>query len=72
MGNVLGARIVLVYHDYEIDEGGFDAGSELDVLLQKSFAKHYTAGVKYADHRTEDVAGKGDSGKFWFFGQIKF
>jgi hypothetical protein len=63
---------VLVYHDYETDEGGLDAGSGLDVLLQKSFAKHYTVGVKYADHGAEDVAGKGDTGIFWFFGQIKF
>ncbi len=73
VGNVLGAKLVAVYHDYETDEDGLDAGSELDVLLQKSFAKHYTVGVKFADYNADDeYTSTVDTEKFWVFGQVKF
>jgi hypothetical protein len=73
VGKVLGTKLVAVYHDFETDEDGLDAGSELDVLLQKSFAKHYTVGVKFADYKADDeFASKVDTEKFWFFGQVKF
>jgi hypothetical protein len=73
VGNVMGVKVVAVYHDFETDQGGLDAGNELDILAQKTFNKHYTLGVKYADYNTGDAAlGKVDTEKFWLYGQVKF
>jgi hypothetical protein len=72
VGKVLGAKVVAVYHDFETDEGGIDAGDELDLLVAKKFMKHYTVGLKYADYDAGDLAGKVDTQKFWVFGQVKF
>jgi hypothetical protein len=71
-GNVLGAKVVAVYHDFETDQGSIDAGEELDLLVAKKFAKHYTVGVKYADYNAGDLAGKVDTEKFWLWGQVNF
>lgn len=72
VGNVLGAKLVAVYHDFETDEGSLDAGEEFDILLQKTFAKHYTMAVKYADYQADDEFGLTDTKKFWLLGQVKF
>jgi len=73
VGKVLGAKVVAVYHDFETDHLGLDAGDELDVLVQKTFKKHYTVGMKYSDYNAGDVAvGKVDTEKFWLYGQVKF
>ena len=72
VGKVLGAKLVVAYHDFETDEGSIDAGEELNVLLAKKFGKHYSLGVKYADYDAGDLAGKVDTEKFWVFGQVKF
>ena len=72
-GKVLGAKVVAVYHDFETDEGGVDAGDELDLLVAKKFMKHYTVGLKYADYDAGDASlGKVDTEKFWVFGQVTF
>jgi hypothetical protein len=72
VGKVMGAKLVVSYHDFETDEGGIDAGDELDILLAKKFAKHYTLGLKYADYEAGDLAGKVDTEKFWVFGMVNF
>ena len=73
VGKVLGAKLVAVYHDFETDQGGLDAGDELDLLLQKTFKKHYTLGVKYSDYNADDeYAATVDTEKFWLYGQVKF
>ena len=73
VGKVLGAKVVGVYHDFETDKGGLDAGSEFDILAEKTFKQHYTVGVKYADYNAGDAAvGKKDTEKFWIYGQVKF
>jgi len=73
VGKVFGAKVVAVYHDFETDEGGLDAGNEFDILAQKTFIKHYTLGMKYSDYNAGDVAfGKVDTEKFWVYGQVKF
>jgi hypothetical protein len=79
VANVLGAKVVAVYHDFETDQGGLDAGDELDLLVEKTFKKHYTLGVKYSDynggnqynnaHPTAKIV---DTEKFWVYGQVKF
>jgi hypothetical protein len=71
VGEVLGAKLVAVYHDFETDKDGIDAGSEFDMLTEKTFAKHYTVGMKYADYNAGDLA-KADTEKFWVYGQVKF
>jgi len=73
VGKVLGAKVVAVYHDFETDHDGIDAGEEFDILAQKTFKQHYTVGIKYADYNAGDAAlGKVDTEKFWLYGQIKF
>jgi hypothetical protein len=73
VGKVLGAKVVAVYHDFETDKGSADAGDEIDLLVQKTFQKHYTLGMKYSDYDAGDSSvGKVDTEKFWVFGQVKF
>jgi len=73
VGNVLGAKVVAVYHDFETDYLGLDAGDEFDILAQKTFKEHYTLGVKYSDYDAGDASlGKVDTEKFWVYGQVKF
>lgn len=73
VGKVLGAKLIMSYHDFETDEGSVDAGEEFDILLAKKFAKHYTVGIKYADYDAGDASlGKVDTEKFWLWGQVKF
>lgn len=77
VGKVFGAKVVGVYHDFETDKGGLDAGSEIDLLIQKTFKEHYTLGLKYADYSagseyTAVNAKSVDTDKVWVYGQIKF
>jgi hypothetical protein len=77
VGKVLGAKVVAVYHDFETDKGSLDAGNEIDLLVQKTFKKHYTLGMKYSDYNADSeysaVNSKSvDTEKFWLFGQVKF
>jgi len=73
VGKVLGAKVVAVYHDFETDQDSLDAGEEFDILAQKTFKQHYTAGIKYSDYNAGDAAvGKVDTEKFWLYGQVKF
>ncbi len=77
IGKMFGAKLVAVYHDFETDKGGLDAGNELDILVQKTFKEHYTLGVKYSDYNADDdysaVNAKSvDTEKFWLYGQVKF
>lgn len=73
VGKVLGAKVVAVYHDFETDQDGLDAGEEFDILAQKTFKEHYTVGVKYSDYDAGDAAlNLVDTEKFWLYGQIKF
>lgn len=70
-GNVMGVKLVAVYHDFETDKGGIDAGNEFDILAEKAFNKHYSLGVKYADYNAGDT-GTVDTEKFWLYGEVKF
>jgi len=73
VGKVLGAKVVAVYHDFETDKGSEDAGEEFDILVAKTFNKHYTVGAKYSDYNAGHASvGKVDTEKFWLFGQVKF
>jgi len=72
-GPVLGAQFVISYHDYKTDNQSLDAGSEWNVLLQKTFNQHYTLGIKYADYRADsDFPATVDTEKLWIYGQVRF
>jgi hypothetical protein len=69
-GMVAGINLVGVYHDFSADEGGADFGTELDLLAEKKFGKHYSAGIKYASYDADDFAV--DTDKFWLWGGVTF
>lgn len=72
-GTILGAKVVAVYHDFETDKDGLDAGDEWDLLVEKTFKEHYTVGVKYSDYNADDeYTATVDTEKFWVYGQVKF
>ena len=71
-GPLMGAKFVGVYHDFQTDQDSLDAGSEYDLMLQKTFHKHYTLGVSYADYRGSSETAYPDTQKFWVYGQVKF
>lgn len=63
-------NLALLYHDFKADKGGARYGSEWDFLATTKFAKHYTAGLKYAsyDKRTFGV----DTEKLWLWVEAKY
>lgn len=73
VGNVMGVKLIGVYHDFETDKGRFNLGSELDFLAEKTFKEHYTLGVKYADYRGDnEMPTYKNTEKFWLYGQVNF
>jgi hypothetical protein len=72
VGNVAGAKLIAVYHDFETDKDSLDAGNEFDVMLQKTFMQHYTLGISYADYNADKEFGGADTDKFWLYGQLNF
>lgn len=71
-----GTKLLAVYHEYEPDDSDSSYskyGSELDLLAVKTFAKHYTLGLKYADFNSKDGYRSGaDTEKLWAWLQVKF
>jgi hypothetical protein len=75
-----GAKFIASYHMIESDNLGYDYGDEIDLLLTKTFNKHYTLGAKIgiydADTNANNVARGGsraaDVTKTWVWAQIKF
>jgi len=77
------AKLVTVYHNLNSDDGSYDYGEEIDVLLTATFKKHYTFGLKFssynADRNAQNLARNGanagvtrDVEKYWAFAQVKF
>lgn len=72
-GTLAGAKWMLVYHDFEADDGSADYGDEIDVSLTKGFGKNYSAGIKYASYSAGDAStGKVDTDKLWVWVGAKF
>ncbi len=73
-----GAKFVAVWHDLRSEDNDFDYGTELDVLLTKSFMKHWTVGAKAswydADSNTMNTTGtpSKDATKYWAWVQFKY
>ncbi|MBM2830140.1 MAG: hypothetical protein HW411_930, partial [Gammaproteobacteria bacterium] len=53
---VLGGSLMGVYHDLSSYRDDYDYGTEWDLLLEKTFYKHYTVGIKYADYNADQNA----------------
>jgi Alginate export len=75
-GKLAGGKWVLAYHDFSANQSSGsvdDLGSEIDILYAKSFAKNYSAGLKYAAYSAGDqAAGKVDTDKMWVWLGAKF
>jgi len=69
--NLWGFKALAVYHDFSPDESGDDFGSEIDLQLARSFKKHYTAVLKYADFDSDSDV-KPDVKKLWAILQLVF
>ena len=75
-----GAKFIATYHMIDSDNLGYDYGDELDLLLTKTFKKHYTLAAKIgiydADTNATNIARGGnraaDVTKTWFWANIKF
>ena len=81
--NIKGANLIAAYHDIGSDIMSYDYGREFNLLLSKSFRKHYTLGLKYAsydaDKNTSNLNRNGvnagtvtDVDKFWIWAQYKY
>lgn len=77
LGNVLGAKLVISYHDFETEQDGLDAGDEIDILLTKTFNEHYRLSVKYSNYNADSEytsvnATSVDTKKLWIYGSVSF
>jgi len=75
-GKLAGGKWVVVYHDFSAEKSSAsidDFGSEINLLYAKTFAKHYSTGIKYARYSAGDVvAGKVDTDKLWVWAGLSF
>ena len=77
---VFGAKFIASYHMISSDNLDYDYGDELDLLVTKTFKKHYTFGAKVgiydADTNANNLARGGnraaDVVKTWVWAQVKF
>ena len=81
--NIKGANLIAAYHEIGSDNMSYDYGREFNLLLSKTFRKHYTLGLKYAsyeaDKNTSNISRNGvnagtatDVDKFWIWAQYKY
>ena len=65
-----GTTFRALYHDYKSTRGNIDYGQEWNFLIARSFGKHVSVSLKYADYDSDGFAT--DTQKFWFTTQLKF
>ena len=58
-----GVKLQAVYHQFDAAEGGETYGHEIDALISRTFADHYTLMFVYANYFARDY--KTDTRKFW-------
>lgn len=68
-GKLVNFGYTVFYHDFSADDavaGADDFGDEIDLLVTRQFAQHYTIGVKYAAYDAGDpAAARVDTDKLW-------
>ncbi len=78
-----GIKLLGVYHNFALDEGSGDYGTELDLRITKGFGKMYSVGAKYANYSADAgtpafslpgaiVRPNVDVKKFWVWLGLKF
>jgi hypothetical protein len=65
-----GTKAMVVYHDFSAERGSADYGTEWDALLEQTFEKHYTLGIKFASYDADDLFT--DTVKVMPYLQVKF
>lgn len=65
-----GVKAMLVYHDFSAERGGADYGTEWDALIEQTFEKHYTAGIKLGLYEADGLFT--DTVKIMPYVQVKF
>ncbi|BDX08596.1 alginate export family protein [Planctobacterium marinum] len=58
-----GVSVAAIYHQFDADEGSADLGSELGLVANYGFAKHYKLTAKYASYDADTHAT--DTDKVW-------
>lgn len=67
---VADVQLMALYHDYSAAKGSEDKGNEIDLQASMSFAKNYSAGLKYAAYSKGDLGS--DTDKAWLWLEAKF
>lgn len=63
-------KVMVVYHDFNANEGGADYGSEWDAVFNVGFYKNFYVEAKYADYQADTHAT--DTQKMWLAVGAKF
>ena len=63
-GKLVGADLLLSYHQFDSDEGSLDYGSEIDFAATRKIGPAVWT-LKYANYSMGDVASVKDTQKFW-------
>ena len=67
---ILGAKVGVIYHDFEADEGSADYGDEVDLVIAKQVHKNVHLLFKYANYNADDFGT--DTQKAWLQVTVKF
>ena len=65
-----GTKATIVYHDFSAERGSADYGTEWDALVEQTFEKHYTLGIKLGRYDADDLFT--DTVKIMPYAQVKF
>ncbi|MFQ3323762.1 MAG: hypothetical protein ACI90U_001585 [Pseudomonadales bacterium] len=69
-GKIGKAKLAVIYHQFDSDEGSIDYGSEIDAVVTYPVNKNLTAQLKYAAYNAEDFSV--DTDKIWLTMNFKF
>lgn len=65
-----GTKAMLVYHDFSAESGGANYGTEWNALVEQTFEKYYTAGIKFGHYNANRLYT--DTTKIMPYMQVKF
>lgn len=65
-----GTKAMLVFHDFSSERGSTDYGTEWDALLEQTFEKYYTVGIKMGHYNADNLLT--DTTKIMPYAQVKF
>ncbi|MEM9963868.1 MAG: hypothetical protein AAGC58_00815 [Asticcacaulis sp.] len=69
-GHKSGLKVQGAVHRFQAERGGRDYGSEVNLLIEKAFAKRFVAGVKFADYQADGFGT--DTRKIMPYFQVKY